>query len=146
MLLDVPMAAVVNEAAVEQAASPAGFLAGRELQSSGAVSGTAAAYGGVGGFVLDEGRQYDVWVGVQGRTLVGECDCPGAGPDTLCAHGAALALAAVGAGTRWTPAPAADALAALSAAEKGHLLDALLHERPALVPLVQELAGGLRSA
>jgi uncharacterized Zn finger protein len=137
------MAAVVNEAVVEQAASAEDFLGGQELRAAGAVSGTAAAYGGVGGFVLDDGRQYDVWVGIQGRALVGECDCPVAGTGALCAHGAALALDAVAAGLRWTPAPggpADDELAGLTLADKGRLLDALLREKPELRPVVGQLA------
>lgn len=137
------MAAVVTEAAVEQAASPADFLTGRKLRETGAVSGTAPAYGGVGGFVLDDGTQFDVWVGVQGRALAGECDCPVAGSGTLCAHGVALALDAVAAGIQWASAPAADAIAGLAPEDKGRILDALLGERPELRAAAEELADRL---
>jgi uncharacterized Zn finger protein len=142
------MAAVVTEAAVEHAASAADFLAGRELQSAGAVSAAAAAYGGVGGFVTDGGTQFDVWVGVQGRTLVGECDCPAASPDGLCVHGTALALDAVAAGIGWggSRPVAGGALGSLTPADKGRVLDALLRDSPELRSAAERLATALLDA
>jgi hypothetical protein len=155
----VHMAAVVTEKSVEQAASPEALLAGRRLYASGAVSETAGAYAGAGGFVVDDtGTEFDVWVGVQNLRLVGECDCPDdAAPSVsaqLCAHAVALALAAIDADITWAPAPAsqaddadqAAALAALTAAEKGCLLDTLLRQHPELRPAAEELAINLLAA
>jgi hypothetical protein len=157
----VRMAAVVTEKSVEQAASPEALLAGRRLHASGAVSETAGAYAGAGGFVVDDtGTEFDVWVGVQNLRLVGECDClDDAAPSAsaqLCAHAVALALAAIDADISWAQAPSsqadaapddpAAALAALTAAEKGRLLDTLLRQRPELRPAAEELAMTLLDA
>jgi hypothetical protein len=155
----VRMAAVVTEKSIERAAFPEALLAGRRLHASGAVSETAGAYAGAGGFVVDDtGTEFDVWVGVQNLRLVGECDClDGSAPSgsaQLCAHAVALALAAIDAGISWAPAPSsqaapadpAAALAALTAAEKGRLLDTLLRQRPELRPAAEELAMTLLDA
>jgi uncharacterized Zn finger protein len=92
-----------------------------------------------------------VWVGVAGRRLTAECDCADAARESaaLCVHAVALALEGIACGMPWAPAPPQDAegvdpaaaLAALDPAEKGRLLDALLEERPALLPDARRLAG-----
>lgn len=146
------MAAKVTVQVVESASPPAALAVGRRWQEGGAVRDAAPAYGGCGGFVIDDsGVEHDVWVGVVDRRLTGECDCADADGDALCAHAAAVALEAVAEGMDWAPAPRRDtdgadpaaALVALSAAEKGSVLDALLAERPDLLAEARALAVSL---
>lgn len=97
------MAVSVDAAAVRAAAGGAEYAAGEELLAAGAVSGLEAGYGGVNADVAEAGEGWQVWAGVVGRELTGECDCPAAGGAALCRHAVAAALAAVRAGLTWTP-------------------------------------------
>jgi uncharacterized Zn finger protein len=96
------MAVSVDAAAVRAAAGGAEYAAGEELLAAGAVSGLEAGYGGVNADVAEAGAGWQVWAGVVGRELTGECDCPAAGAAALCRHAVAAALAAVRAGLTWT--------------------------------------------
>lgn len=145
------MAAVVTVETVRQTASKAALRTGEQLHRQGAVRECAAADGGAAGGVVAQGARHSVWVGVVDRRLTGTCDC--GSRSAFCAHAVALALAAMHDGIDWAPAPQrdpdrADAAAtfrALSAAERGGVLDALLAERPELRAEAQRLALALLS-
>ncbi|GGJ53085.1 hypothetical protein [Streptomyces brasiliensis] len=140
------MAAQVTAQTVRQTAGAAAFRTGEELHRQGAVEECDAADGGAAGVVAGREAPHAVWVGVADRQLVSACDC--GSRDALCEHAVALALAAVNGGIGWYPAPqrdanradAAAAFRALSAAERGSVLDALLAARPELLPEAQRLA------
>lgn len=75
----------------------------------------APAYRGASGIVQDSGAERQVWVGIRRWMLVGECDCPDAGPLVSSEEH----LAAVAAGQAETAGPCAHAVAvALAAIEQ----------------------------
>lgn len=59
--------------------------------------------GGARAAVLDAGVTFQPWVGVIDRAFTGDCDCADPPPgEDFCAHAAAVALAAVGAGLKFS--------------------------------------------
>ncbi|HEY5985505.1 MAG TPA: hypothetical protein VIV12_03835 [Streptosporangiaceae bacterium] len=117
------MAAIVTAQTVELAAHAGCFAPGRALHGAGSVTGVEPEDFGVSGSVSDADKDFDVWVGIRHRMLVGECDCPDADPQAsseeglaalaggraeatgLCAHAVAVALAAIEHGLPWAPSP-----------------------------------------
>jgi hypothetical protein len=117
------MVAVVTAQTVELAAHSGCFDTGRALQGAGSVTDVEPADFGVSGFVADADEDFDVWVGIRHRMIVGECECPDADPQGsseeslaavaegraeaagLCAHAVAVALAGIEHGLPWAPAP-----------------------------------------
>ena len=128
---------VIDEAAVEKSATATAWRAGEKLYRGGAVSGTRSETGGAAGTVTDRGQEYELWTGIVDRRLAGQCPC--AGRAKFCAHAVALALDAVRLALPWAEVepdhrrtdPAA-AYRALTAEERGGVLDALLAEQPRL--------------
>ncbi|MBC3840011.1 hypothetical protein GXW82_06825 [Streptacidiphilus sp. 4-A2] len=106
---------------VRAAAAADAYRDGERLFDAAAVDHLESGYGGLNADVTDEDTAWQVWVGVNGRTLTGECDCPQARPEVLCAHGVATALAAVAAGISWPSAVAAEAGAPQGLAESRFL-------------------------
>lgn len=120
------MAAIVTSQTLELAARAGCFERGGALHSAGRVTEVEPSYFGATGFVQDGDAEYDVWVGIRHRLLVGECDCPDADPEAsleehlmavaagraeaagLCAHAVAVALAAIDARLPWANSPAPD--------------------------------------
>ena len=99
------MALSVTTETVRAAAPADAYREGEQLRDSAAVDNLESGYGGLNADVTDGDRTWQVWVGVDDRTLTGECDCADAPPGPLCAHGVAAALAAVDAGTNWPSVP-----------------------------------------
>jgi hypothetical protein len=131
------MAMVFDEATVEKHATAAAWRAGEKLHQGGAVTGTRSEGGGAAGMVADRGQEYELWTGFVNRRLVGQCPC--AGRAKFCAHAVALALDAVRLALPWAKleqrqrrTDPAEAYKALSAGERGEVLDALLAEQPNL--------------
>ena len=106
--LDVRMALSVTTDTVRAAASADAYRDGEQLRDSAAVDNLESGYGGLNADVTDADGTWQVWVGVNDRTLSGECDCADAPPGPLCAHGVAAALAAVDTGASWPSAPRSD--------------------------------------
>jgi hypothetical protein len=87
--------------ALLSAVGPEIAVLGQELVAR--VGDVGSDRGGVTAVVADPGfGRADVWVGVVGGELVGECDCPVEG---LCAHAVALALAAPERGAAFSSIP-----------------------------------------
>jgi uncharacterized Zn finger protein len=85
---------------------PADTLAAADkLVESGSVEELEAVDGGAQALVSEGGQSFEPWVGVADRSFGGECDC-GTDED-LCAHAAAVALAAFASGIKFSAAPAA---------------------------------------
>jgi uncharacterized Zn finger protein len=104
------MALSVTTDTVRAAAPADAYRDGEHLRDSAAVDHLESGYGGLNADVTDGDGTWQVWVGVDGRTLTGECDCADLppGPGVLCAHGVAAALTAVAAGTAWPSASRTD--------------------------------------
>jgi uncharacterized Zn finger protein len=90
-----------------RAAAPGGvFRDGEDLLAAGAVRGLEPGYGGANADVADGSESWQVWVGVVGGVLTGECDCRDVPAAALCPHAVAVALAGARAGFTWSALPA----------------------------------------
>ncbi|MEV7189403.1 hypothetical protein [Kitasatospora sp. NPDC093102] len=95
------MAVSIATDTVRAAASVKAYRSGEKLLTAGSVRNLEPGFGGANADVVDGTRTWQVWVGVVGRALTGECDCPDSRPTVLCPHTIAAALAAVRAGFTW---------------------------------------------
>ncbi|WP_157538053.1 hypothetical protein [Kitasatospora azatica] len=99
------MAVSIMTDTIRAAASVGVFSGGEDLLAAGAVRGVEPGYGGVNADVADGKQSWQVWVGVVGGVLTGECDCRDALAAALCPHTVAAALAGVRVGLTWTSLP-----------------------------------------
>ncbi|MEU6974046.1 hypothetical protein AB0A71_41290 [Kitasatospora aureofaciens] len=99
------MAVSIATDTVRAAASAQAYCGGEKLLTAGAVRNLEPGFGGANADVVDGTQTWQVWVGVVGRALAGECDCPDSRPTVLCPHTVAAALAAVRAGFTWKALP-----------------------------------------
>ncbi|WP_431681297.1 hypothetical protein [Kitasatospora sp. KL5] len=90
---------------VRSAASAKAYRGGEKLLAASAVKRLEPGYGGANADVADGTQTWQVWVGVVGRALTGECDCLDAHTGALCPHTVAVALAAVQAQFPWIALP-----------------------------------------
>ncbi|MFH9355504.1 hypothetical protein [Kitasatospora sp. NPDC017646] len=99
------MAVSIATDTVRAAASAKAYSGGEKLLTAGAVRNLEPGFGGANADVVDGTQTWQVWVGVVGRALTGECDCPDSRPTVLCPHTIAATLAAVRAGFTWNALP-----------------------------------------
>lgn len=92
MSLNVWMAVRIDEAAIKNSIDAEGFRAAEDLLAAGLPDGIAEVGGGASARVeTGNGIRYDVWVGVVGGQLAGQCGC--ADPEELCVHVVAVTRA-----------------------------------------------------
>ncbi|MGF1425624.1 hypothetical protein [Kitasatospora sp. LaBMicrA B282] len=80
---------------IRAATSARVFRGGESLLAAGVVRGLEPGCGGVNADVADGSQSWQVWVGVVGGVLTGECDCRDARVAAMCPHTVAAALAGV---------------------------------------------------